>query len=204
MEQFEELKKEYPNEWKNKVHGAINDMMKEMQNEFGFEVLGYKMHLDEGHLDENGKAVINPHAHMLFANVCTKDITLTKTKNVTLKDEDGIAMRDPKNPRKYLYELDESGNIKKETIEIPLKGRAPLSLYQTRGKDSIWSKQQDIAAKHLKHLGFERGTSKELTKAKHLEKSQHVKRALKKNEQKLEALELANQAAQERLRAIES
>ncbi|NMR83100.1 hypothetical protein HKB30_25315 [Vibrio parahaemolyticus] len=113
-------------------------------------------------------------------------------------------MRDPKNPRKYLYELDESGNIKKETIEIPLKGRAPLSLYQTRGKDSIWSKQQDIAAKHLKHLGFERGTSKELTKAKHLEKSQHVKRALKKNEQKLEALELANQAAQERLRAIES
>lgn len=203
LEQFEEMKKEHPKEWKNKIHSAINDMMKEMQDEFGFEPLGYKMHLDEGHFDADGNAVINPHAHMLFANICTKDITLTKTKNVTLKDENGKAMKDPKNPRKYLYELDEFGATKKETTEIKLKGRAPLSLHQTRGKDSIWSRQQDIAAKYVKHLGFERGLSKEITGAVHQKKVNYVNRKLSEKERELESMTLASEAKSKEIHELE-
>lgn len=203
LEQFEQVQKDHPSDWMNKINQSIVGMMREMESEMGFRPIGYKVHLDEGRFDENGNVVLNPHAHMIFANICTKDITLKKTKKITLKDEDGIALRDPKKPSKYLYELDEDGKPKTETIEIPLKGRAPLSLHQTRGKDSIWARQQDIAAKHLNHLGFERGTSKELTQAKHLEKTAHVARELSKAEQKVESQALLIKAHEERLRALE-
>ena len=179
-------------------------MMNEMERETGFMPIGYQMHLDEGYRDpETGKETLNPHAHLLFANVCTKDVTLTREKKITKKDEDGIAMRDPKKPNKYLYELDENGKPLTETIETPLKGRAPLSLYQTRGKNSIWAKQQDIAAKHLKRLGFERGDSKELTQAKHLDKSQYVRKQLSKAQSRLEAIEYATEAAKAKLGAVQ-
>ncbi len=204
LEQVSALQKEDPKGWRKKIDESIKGMMQEMEQEMGFKPLGYKFHLDEGEKLDDGSVRLNTHAHMLFANVCTKDLTLTKQQNVTKKDEHGKALKDPKKPGKYLYERDENGKVLKQEVKIPMKGRSPLSLHQTRGSNSIWSRQQDIAAKHLKHLGFERGTSKELTKAKHLEKSQHVKRELKKNEQKLEAVMLAQQAAQERLRAIES
>lgn len=175
-------------DWRKKLDSSINKMMLEMEERTGFKPLGYQLHLDEGHRDpDTGKTIINPHAHLLFANICTKDVTLKREKKITQKDQHGKAMRDPKKPNKYLYELDENGKPLTETIETPLKGRAPLSLYQTRGKDSIWSKQQDIAAKHLKHLGFERGESKELTQAKHLNKQEHVHRELLKVEQKVES-----------------
>lgn len=188
LDQVKKVQEEHPTEWKKKLNQSIVSMMKEMEEELGFMPIGYKMHLDEGTPDpETGEVKLNPHAHLQFANVCTKDITLTKTKKVTLKGEDGKALRDPKKPNKYLYELDENGKPKTEVVNIPLKGRAPLSLHQTRGKDSAWAKQQDIAAKHLKHLGFERGDSKELTNARHLSKSQHIERVLSEKEKKVEA-----------------
>ncbi|WP_412495452.1 hypothetical protein [Vibrio cyclitrophicus] len=203
LDQFKEVQKEHPKEWKNKLHESIISMMKEMEAELGFMPIGYKMHLDEGTPDpETGEVKLNPHAHLQFANVCTKDITLTKTKKVTLKDENGKALKDPKKPNKYLYELDEDGKPKTEVIDIPLKGRAPLSLHQTRGKDSAWAKQQDIAAKHLQHLGFERGVSKELTKAVHLSKTQHVKRELRNSEQKIESQEIIIKEQERRIRDL--
>ena len=204
LDQLKEMKKEHPKELREKIHKAINDMMKEMQNEFGFEPLGYKMHLDEGHYDEDGNIELNPHAHMLFANICTQDITLTKTKKVTQKGADGKALRDPKNPIKYLYELDEFGDIKTETIDIKLKGRAPLSLHQTRGKDSIWSRQQDIAAKHLKQYGFERGLSKEITGAVHQKKVNYVSRKLSEKERELESLTLSSESKSKEIQELEA
>jgi hypothetical protein len=175
LEQIEALNKSLGNEkMKKKLGDATWEIMKEIEEKMGFTPLGFKIHLDEGHFDENGKVIINPHAHMLFANVCTKDITYKKTIKVTKKDATGKALRDPKNSRRYLYERDEAGEIKTTTTEIPLLGRSPLSLYNSRGSGSIWSMQQDIAAKHLRPLGFERGVSKELTNRKNKSKKAWV------------------------------
>ncbi len=204
LEQLKEVQKEHPKEWRKKINDSIISMMVEMEKEMGFKVIGYKLHLDEGTKHEDGSITLNPHAHMLFANICTQDITIQKTKKITIKDEEGKALRDPKKPSKYLYELDDTGKPRTETIDIHLKGRAPLSLHQTRGSDSIWARQQDIAAKCLKHLGFERGTSKELTQAKHLEKTAHVARELSKAEQKVESQALLIKTQEERLRAFEA
>ncbi len=188
LDQLKQVQKDHPKTWKREIGQAISGMMLEMENEMGFMPIGFKFHLDEGSKDADGNIKLNTHAHLLFANVCRKDISFKKTKKVTQKDENGKAIRDPKKPSKYLYELDEDGKARTETIEIPLQGRSPLSLYQSRGSDSVWSKQQDIAAKHLKHLGFERGDSIEITKARHLSKEQHVKREIKNQEEKIKAL----------------
>ncbi|EJL6572054.1 hypothetical protein NMS49_003571 [Vibrio cholerae] len=204
VEQVNAIKQEYGNQWRQEMHNAINSMAEEMENEMGFTFIGYKMHLDEGTKHEDGSVTLNTHAHLHFANVCTKAITLEKLKNVTQKDENGKAMRDPKRPGKWLYERDDDGKIKQELVKVPLEGRSPLSLHQTRGKDSIWAKQQDIAAKHLQRLGFERGLSAEITKAKHLSKKQHAERALKKAEQKIESLALAEAVARKRLEALKN
>jgi len=186
-------------DWRREIDKAINAMAEEMENEMGFTFVGYKMHLDEGHHDANGKVVLNPHAHLHFANICQKDVVLEKRQNITLKDENGKAMKDPNNRGKWLYERDDDGNVKQEVVKIDLRGRAPLSLHQTRGSDSIWSKQQDIAAKHLNHLGFERGEKAEITKAKNLSKKQHAERALRRVEKKVEESALAEEAIRKRL-----
>ena len=205
LEQFNKMREEHPQTWQKHIKESMIPMMNEMEQELGFQPLGYQVHLDEGRIDEDtGEVILNPHAHILFANVCTKDITIQKTKKITQKGEDGKALRDPKKPSKYLYELDENGKPKEEIIEIDLKGRAPLSLHQARGKDSVWARQQDIAAKHLKNLGFERGDSKELTNAKHLSKSQHVSRELRRGEQAIESQKLVMAAQKRELKALKA
>ncbi|MEZ9131575.1 hypothetical protein BCU74_03850 [Vibrio breoganii] len=188
----EECKRKGEN-WRKELHVAIEKMMLRMELELGFKPVGYKMHMDEGVRKEDGTTVLNTHAHLLFANYCDKDVTLTKTRKITQKDEHGKAMRDPKKPSKWLYELDEDGKPKTEEYTVDLKDKAPLSHHQGRGKNSAWAKQQDIATEHLAHLGFTRGTSAEVTKAKHLEKDQFI-------EQKLQKTLIAGKKAYEDLR----
>jgi hypothetical protein len=188
VDQLEQVKKDHPKDWKKKIHESIMSMMSEMESEMGFKPLGYKMHLDEGKERNDGTIKLNPHAHLLFANVCVKDVEITKTKKITQKDENGKAMRDPEKPSKWLFERDKEGNAKTEEVKVQLNGKAPLSHYQQRGDGSVWSKQQDIAAKHLEHLGFERGTPKSVTKASHKDKAQWVESKLKAKE--LEVAEL--------------
>lgn len=204
VEQVEVMKKEHGKNWMKELHNAINDIGKDMENEMGFTFIGYKMHMDEGSYNDDGSIKLNTHAHMHFANICTKDVTFKRSKNVTVKDENGKAMRDPKNKSKWLFERDENGKLIKEVEEIQLKGRAPLSLMQARGDDSIWARQQDIAAKHLIKFGFERGDKKSLTNAKHLTKKKHVERVLNDMEKKVESLTLAEAAARKRLEALQN
>jgi hypothetical protein len=191
-ERMKELTKECKKDgrkWQDEMDKAITEMAKEMEDEMGFTFIGYRMHLDEGHHDAEGKVVLNTHAHLHFANICTKDVVLEKRQNITVKDENGKAIKDPNNKGKWLYERDENGDVKQEVVQINLKGRAPLSLHQTRGSESIWARQQDIAAKHLKHLGFERGEKAEITKARNLKKKEHAERAIKRLEAEKSALE---------------
>ena len=53
---------------KNGVRDAINDYMKQVKEQWGFEPMGYRMHLDEGHYTNEGKFIANPHAHIYFFN----------------------------------------------------------------------------------------------------------------------------------------
>lgn len=188
--------------WRVKLNKSIILIMNEMEQETGFKPLGYKLHLDEGHKSEDGKIILNPHAHMYFANHCDQNIILKKTKKITIKDTNGKAMRNPNKPSQYLYECYPDGSVKTEEVDIPLKGRAPLSLHQTRGTHSIWAKQQDIAAKHLQHLGFARGTKKEITKARHLTKSAFIAKELSKAETRLELMAEEENIIKSRIRAF--
>eukprot|EP00747_Dinoflagellata_sp_TGD_P123656 gnl/TRDRNA2_/TRDRNA2_173848_c2_seq1.p1 gnl/TRDRNA2_/TRDRNA2_173848_c2~~gnl/TRDRNA2_/TRDRNA2_173848_c2_seq1.p1 ORF type:complete len:313 (-),score=36.64 gnl/TRDRNA2_/TRDRNA2_173848_c2_seq1:214-1152(-) len=53
---------------KKGLHEAVSDYMKQIKAEWGFEPLGYRMHLDEGHYSKDGKFIANPHAHIYFFN----------------------------------------------------------------------------------------------------------------------------------------
>lgn len=194
LEAFEEMKRKHPNNWKDHIDRSIKLMMVEMRDKMGFEPIGFKVHLDEGKLDEDGNTVLNPHAHLLFANICKKDLTITKTRKLTQKGADGKALRDPRNPKRYIYQTDEEGNVLTEEYKVNLKNKMPLQHYRERGEGTVWGLQQDIAAKHLKHLGFDRGVVN--SKKKHLEKADHVAR---KAEQKLKELEVAKATMMEEL-----
>ena len=185
LEQWEEAKMT-----DQQVNKALQEIVRDIQAETGLTPIGWKMHLDEGRLDEDGKLILNPHAHLLFANVCTTDFTLKKECKRTVKDENGKAVKDPKKPNKWLYERDANGDIVTDEISMPMRGKMPLQYMQSRGSGSVWSRIQDIAANRLTPYGFERGVSKELTKKAHLEKTQHVEADIKRKAQEVENLEL--------------
>lgn len=67
--------------------------------------------------------------------------------------------------------------------------KAPLRDLMGRKGDSIWSKLQDVAGQRFEPLGFQRGVSADMTKAKHKEKDQFIKEKQKKLEQRIEDLE---------------
>jgi hypothetical protein len=159
---------------KKEVSAAIRQTMIDIQNKTGLTPVGYKMHLDEGKINDAGEVELNPHAHMQFANICHKDVTLIVTKNITMKDRNNKAIRDPVKPKKWLYERDSEGNVRTEQHNIKLKHKMPLQYLRGRGSDSVWSEMQDIAAKNLAEFGFERGISKEITNARHRDRQKMI------------------------------
>ena len=169
------------------VNEAMINIMKDMEQLTGMMPLGYKMHLDEGHEDKDGNFILNPHAHLLFANICKKDITITKQERVVMRDEDGKARKDPRTG-KWMYETDENGDVVTVEKSIALKGKMPLQYLQGRGSNSVWSMTQDIAAKHLEEFGFERGEKAEITKKRHLEKNAHIERELENKQKELDSV----------------
>lgn len=198
-EQFEEMRNSFENseDFQKAMKATVSATMLEMAEKMGFFPLGFEVHLDEGTKQEDGSIKLNPHIHMLFANYCASDLKYTKKVKRTLKDESGKALKDEKNPKKYQYQKDENGNIIEDVEVIDLQGKMPLQHYRGRGSDTVWSLQQDIAAKHFDKFGFKRGLSKELTQAAHKSKEQHIKDKLKKAEQ--EAIELEKQVEKAQL-----
>jgi len=65
-EQMLELKKD-PN-WKAKMSQHIEQFMLEIEQKTGFMPVGWKFHLDEGTMEENGNYRLNHHAQMIFMN----------------------------------------------------------------------------------------------------------------------------------------
>lgn len=54
--------------WKFEMHGRIEALMLDIEKKTGFMPVGFKFHLDEGTLDENGQYKLNHHAQMIFMN----------------------------------------------------------------------------------------------------------------------------------------
>lgn len=65
-EQMLELKKD-PN-WKTKMSQHIEQFMLEIEQKTGFMPVGWKFHLDEGTMEENGNYRLNHHAQLIFMN----------------------------------------------------------------------------------------------------------------------------------------
>ena len=70
---------------------AMTEYMESLGKKYGFEPLGWSLHLDEGHYDENGKQKINVHAHLSFFNYDFKNKQSTFKK---LKKRDFSKMQD--------------------------------------------------------------------------------------------------------------
>lgn len=182
---------------KQQTNEAIIKIMLDMEKLTGMKPLGYKMHLDEGHEDKNGNFILNPHAHLLFANVCDKDVTITKQEKVVMRGEDGKARKDPRTG-KWMYQTDENGDVVTVEKSIDLKGKMPLQYLQGRGSNSVWAMTQDIAAKHLKDFGFDRGEKAENTRKRHFEKNTFVERELENKQKELE--NVINQVKSEKVK----
>jgi hypothetical protein len=178
------------------VDRVIWKTMRDIEQATGLQPCGFKMHLDEGKVLENGEIELNTHAHMQFANICNKDVTLKRVKKSTMKDEKGRSLHDPDKPLKWLYQRDDKGKIKTEEDPIELKNKMPLQYLKGRGSDSVWANMQDLAAENMHEFGFVRGVSKEITNAKHLTKQKLISREVKRLEAVAEQLEQKNNLLQ--------
>lgn len=65
-EQMLELKKDP--KWKTKMSQHIEQFMLEIEQKTGFMPVGWKFHLDEGTMEENGNYRLNHHAQLIFMN----------------------------------------------------------------------------------------------------------------------------------------
>jgi len=125
---------------------ALTESLERISKTFGFTGLGWSLHVDEGHKQEDGTIVLNPHAHLSFFNY---DFENRKSTFKKLKKKD-------------------------------------------------FSKMQDICGEVFKELGFERGISKEITKKKHLEKSEFVAQKKKENLKHWKELERRNKSLEQK------
>lgn len=53
---------------KDEIKLALVNFMNDFKGKYGFEPVGFELHCDEGHIDENGVFKHNYHAHALFCN----------------------------------------------------------------------------------------------------------------------------------------
>lgn len=98
LEQFEELERTHdPDDLKKKLSEMMEDYMLKMKNEYGLEPIGFKFHLDEGHVKNDLKR--NIHAHVLFYNFDfeTKKSPWRSLKKKDFKHFQGLAAESFKN-----------------------------------------------------------------------------------------------------------
>jgi hypothetical protein len=70
-------------------------------------------------------------------------------------------------------------------------------------KPQDFSEMQDIAGKAFEKLGYQRGLSKEQTKAQHLEKEQHIERKLKEADERAEKATFKAEKLEEKAEKLE-
>lgn len=68
-DQMNELMEKHPGDWQEKIDCCFAELGNKIRDKYGFEPVGYNMHMDEGHEDpETGEIKNNYHAHMTMFN----------------------------------------------------------------------------------------------------------------------------------------
>lgn len=140
---------------KKDIEEATKAYMLEFKEKYGYEPIGFEFHLDEG----------------------------TKIK----KDDFEKLTNEEKS---YFVKFN---NSEDEYIKNNIHAHAIFLNYDFDEKKTChrnmrikdWEDTQDLLHKHFKHLGFDRGISKKLTKAEHTEKEDYLKKLqleIEKNE----------------------
>lgn len=140
---------------KKDIEEATKAYMLEFKEKYGYEPIGFEFHLDEG----------------------------TKIK----KDDFEKLSNEEKS---YFVKFNNSDD---EYIKNNIHAHAIFLNYDFDKKKTChrnmkikdWENTQDLLHKHFKHLGFDRGISKKLTKAEHTEKEDYLKKLqleIEKNE----------------------
>lgn len=60
--------KENPQKFRQEAPALIKKYMNDIAEKYHFEPVGYSLHFDEGHKNENGEEELNVHAHISFVN----------------------------------------------------------------------------------------------------------------------------------------
>ena len=147
LEQFEELERTHPTaDLQEKLSLMMNDYMQKMKDEYGFEPIGFKFHLDEGHIKQY-EAYQNQQERL--------------KKGLVPDDE------------KMIEKADLTRNIHAHVLFYNFDFEKKISPW--RGlKKKDFERFQDLAALSFEKLGFVRGISKKITKKKGLERDDFI------------------------------
>ena len=156
LDQWEFLEDKYsPESLKKGMKKMMDDYLLRMKNEYGLEPIGYKFHLDEGHIKQF-EAYQNQQDRL--------------AKGLVPDDEEIIKKEDL------------TRNIHAHVLFYNFDFEKKCSPWRKVTKKQT-SQMQDIAHECFKKAGFERGISKEITQKRGLEKAEHIIEKLKQDKQ---------------------
>ena len=170
LDQWEYLEDKYsPESLKKGMKKMMDDYLLRMKNEYGLEPIGYKFHLDEGHIKQF-EAYQNQQDRL--------------AKGLVPDDEEIIKKEDL------------TRNIHAHVLFYNFDFEKKCSPWRKVTKKQT-SQMQDIAHECFKRAGFERGISKEITKKNNRTKEQLVADKLQEQQEQIEQLEAEKAELQE-------
>jgi len=162
LDQWEFLEEKYsPENLRKGMKKMMDDYLLKMKKEFGLEPIGYKFHLDEGHI---------------------------KQFEAYQNQQDRLAKGLVPAGEKLIEKSDLIRNIHAHVLFYNFDFEKKISPWRKISKKQT-SQMQDIAHECFKRAGFERGISKEITQKKNKTKEQLVADKLQEQQEKIEQLE---------------
>lgn len=161
----------------------IKQYGKAVADEFGFEFIGFSLHIDEAQIkyqkDENGNEITDENGEKV-------PLLDDKGQTIVEKDENG-------NPKINFHAHVNFINYDKKTNKARFREIQRKFVSERKFPNMAFVKMQDMAGQMFQKLGFERGLSKEITGHKHVEKA-HMKLEKELRERERQALARAVEA----------
>lgn len=169
----------------------IEQYGKDVAKEFGFEFIGFSLHIDEAQIkyqtDENGDEIIDENGEKV-------PLLDENGKTIVVKDENG-------KPKINFHAHVDFINFDKKTNKARFREIQRKFVSERKFPNMAFVKMQDMAGQLFQKLGFERGLSKEITGHIHVDKA-HMKLEKELRERERQALAKAEEA-EERVRNAE-